>query len=40
MTQEFHLSRAKFDYTGGISQELIEMSDVLPIEVFDSINVN
>ena len=39
-TQEFHLSRAKFDYTGGISQELIEMSDVLPIEVFDSINVN
>ena len=39
-TQEFHLSRAKFDYTGGISQELIEMSDVLPIEVFDSVNVN
>ena len=39
-TQEFHLSRAKFDYTGGISQELIEMSDVLPIEVFDSTNVN
>ena len=39
-TQEFHLARAKFEYTGGISQELIEMSDVLPIEVFDSINVN
>ena len=39
-TQELHLSRAKFDYTGGISQELIEMSDVLPIEVFDSVNVN
>lgn len=39
-TQELHASKARFDYTGGISQELIEMSDVLPTEVFDSINVN
>ena len=31
---------SQIDYTGGISQELIEMSDVLPIEVFDSVNVN
>lgn len=39
-TQELHSARAKFDYTGGLRQELIEMSDVLPAEVFDSINVN
>ncbi len=39
-TQELHAAKARFDYTGGISQELIEMSDVLPPEVFDSINVN
>ena len=39
-TQELHAAMAKFDYTGGFRQELIEMADVLPASVFDTINVN
>ena len=39
-TQELHADMAKFDYTGGFRQELIEMADVLPASVFDSVNVN
>lgn len=31
---------AAADYTGGYSHELTELSDVLPLEVFDTINVN
>ena len=31
---------AAADYTGGYSHELTELADVLPLEVFDSINVN
>lgn len=31
---------AQFDYTGGFRQELIELADVLPPEVYDSVNVN
>ena len=39
-TQELHASMAKFDYTGGYRQELVELADILPADVFDTINVN
>ena len=39
-TQELHASTAKFDYTGGFRQELIELSDVLPASVFDTVNID
>ena len=29
-----------FDYTGGFRQELIELSDVLPASVFDTVNID
>ena len=31
---------AQIDYAGGYRHELVELADVLPLEVFDSINVN
>ena len=39
-TQELHAAMAKFDYTGGFRQELIELSDVLPASVFDTVNID
>ena len=39
-TQELHAATAKFDYTGGFRQELIELSDVLPASVFDTVNID
>ena len=40
LTTELHTPRAKFDYTGGFRQELIEMADILPRDVFESMNIN
>ena len=31
---------AEADYTGGYSHELTELADVLPLDVFDSVNIN
>lgn len=31
---------AQVDYAGGYRHELVELADVLPLEVFDSVNVN
>ena len=39
-TQELHAATTKFDYTGGFRQELIELSDVLPTSVFDTVNID
>ena len=39
-TQELHAATTKFDYTGGFRQELIELSDVLPASVFDTVNID
>lgn len=39
-TQELHAAMAKFDYTSGFRQELIELSDVLPASVFDTVNID
>ena len=40
LTTEFHSPIVKFDYTGGFRQELIEMADILPRDIFDSMNIN
>ena len=40
IAQELHTERARFDYTGGLRQDLIELSEVLPPDVFDSMDVN
>lgn len=40
MQQALHAPLAKFDYTGGYRQELVELADILPAEVFDTIDVN
>lgn len=38
--QTLHAPLAKFDYTGGYRQELVELADLLPASVYDSMNVN
>ena len=38
--QTLHSPLAAFDYTGGYRQELIELADILPASVYDSMNVN
>ena len=40
LTTELRSPIVKFDYTGGFRQELIEMADILPRDVFDSMNIN
>lgn len=40
LTTELHSPMVRFDYTGGFQQELIEMADILPRDVFDSMNIN
>lgn len=35
-----HTPVTRFDYSGGFCHELLEFSDVLPLDVFDSININ
>lgn len=40
LTTELRTPMVKFDYTGGFRQEFIEMADILPRDVFDSMNIN